>query len=57
MEKNELVITTAKEIFIKFGQGFFGTNNPYPSVSDFDERFKAVVKSVSEAFDTIKVSH
>jgi len=57
MEKNELVITTAKEIFVKFGQGFFGTNNPYPSVGDFDEKFKAVVKSVSEAFDSIKVSH
>jgi hypothetical protein len=57
MEKKELIITTAKDIFLKFGSSFFGgMPSERTTPKDFDDKFKAIVKSISEAYENIKTS-
>ena len=50
MERHELIITTAKEIFLKFGVMNLHQSD---ALSTFDKDFKAIVKTISESFKTI----
>lgn len=54
MEKNELIITTAKEIYIQLGfrvDTLTQTNEEI--LKSFDSNFKAIVKTISESFNEV----
>lgn len=54
MEKKEIIFSTAKEIFLK-GLGYtFVQDNFETELKAFDQQFKALVKTVSEAYKTIE---
>lgn len=51
MDKSELIITTAKEIFLKIYRA--GEFNNIKELPDIDKAFKALTKTVNEAFTEI----
>jgi hypothetical protein len=60
MEKYELIMTTAKEISLKHGFAMSALNSfddLEPRLKHFDKSFKSIVKTVSEAYESIKISH
>lgn len=52
MEKHELIVLTAKEMFLK-DLIPITRMNLQSTLKDFDEGFKAIVKTISEAYESI----
>ncbi len=53
MEKEELIMITAKEIFLKMFALPFPRDEFKQELLNFDERFKRVVRTIADAYKSI----
>jgi len=50
MDKQEVIITTAKEIFLQVYPGHIDKDASKQDLSKIDEAFKAITKTISDAY-------
>ena len=53
MDKYELIITTAKEIYLKYAPYSIGDLYDEGKLKKLDQGVKAIVKTISEAYNSI----